>query len=243
MAAPDEKKLEIEAVKKSPSSQDVSFAKKTGSWLSKHYLSLINLILAIYVFLPLFAPVFMKLGKPEQANVIYRLYRPLCHQLAYRSFFLFGDQPVYPREIAGIGNLRSYEEVTAYDGDDVYAAMDFIGNEALGYKTALCQRDIAIYGSLLLFGLFFAISGKKIKPLPWFVWILLGLVPIGLDGMSQLVSQLELSFLPWLNIRESTPFLRVLTGFLFGWFTGWFGFPSIEEVVPTNKETTEQISW
>jgi len=94
-----------------------------------------------------------------------------------------------------------------------------------------------------LFGLFFAISGKKIKPLPWFVWILLGLVPIGLDGMSQLVSQLELSFLPWLNIRESTPFLRVLTGFLFGWFTGWFGFPSIEEVVPTNKETTEQISW
>jgi len=212
-----------------------SLASKTGSWFSKHYLGLINLTLALYVFLALLAPVLMQVGRVDGANLIYRLYRPFCHQLAYRSFFLFGEQPVYPRELADIENLRPYEEVTGNDGDDIYAAIDFKGNEELGYKAALCQRDLAIYASLLLFGLVFAVSGKRIKPLPWYLWILLGLLPIALDGVSQLVSQWELSFLPWLAVRESTPFLRVLTGSLFGWFTGWFGFPSIEELVPGNK--------
>jgi len=56
-------------------------------WFSRHYLALINTILALYVFLPLLAPVMMKMGQVEPANTIYKLYRPLCHQLAYRSFF------------------------------------------------------------------------------------------------------------------------------------------------------------
>ena len=46
-------------------------------WFSRHYLALINTILALYVFLPLLAPVMMKLGQVEPANTIYKLYRQI----------------------------------------------------------------------------------------------------------------------------------------------------------------------
>ncbi len=49
------------------------------------------------------------------------------------------------------------------------------------------------------------------------LWILIGLGPIGLDGFSQLFSQMDWSWLATIfPYRESTPFLRVLTGALFG---------------------------
>ena len=38
----------------------------------------------------------------------------------------------------------------------------------------------------------------------------------------------------WVPMRESTPFLRTLTGGLFGWMTAWYLFPMIEE---TMRET------
>ncbi len=219
-----------------------SLSNKTASWLKKHYLGIINLALAIYVILPLMAPVLMKTGQSGAADVIYRLYKPLCHQLAYRSFFLFGEQTVYPRELAGVAGLKTYEEVTGNDGKDQMAAIAFRGNEQLGYKAALCQRDLAIYLSLLLFGLIFSLSGRRMKPFPWFAWILLALIPIGLDGFSQLISQMEMPALGWLSMRESTPFLRVITGAMFGWFTAWFGLPSIEEMMIETTPAKQAIS-
>jgi len=200
-------------------------------WFSRHYLALINIILALYVFLPILAPVMMKLGQVEKANTIYRLYRPLCHQLAYRSFFLFGEQAYYPQDVPADSDRLSYSQVSGNPSQDLQAASAFIGNDHAGYKIALCQRDVAIYGALLLFGIVFALTGRKLKPLPWWLWILLAIGPLGLDGVWQLVSHLQLAFLSWLPAHESTPFLRVLTGAAFGWFTNWFGIPTIEESV------------
>ena len=204
-------------------------------WFSRHYLALINVILALYVFLPVFAPVMMKLGQPEPANAIYKLYRPLCHQLAYRSFFLFGEQATYPLEVPAGSDRLTYSHITGNPGEDMQLASEFVGNERAGYKIALCQRDVAIYGSLLLFGLLFALTGRKFKPLPWWLWILLAIGPMGLDGVWQLVSQMQLSFLNWLPVHESTPFLRVVTGAAFGWFTAWFGIPTIEDSVSDER--------
>lgn len=204
-------------------------------WFSRHYLALINLILALYVFIPVLAPVMMKLGQVESASAIYKLYRPLCHQLAYRSFFLFGEQAYYPLEVTAGSDRLSYSQVSGNPGEDMQLASEFIGNERVGYKIALCQRDIAIYGSLLLFGVIFALTGRKFTPLPWWLWILLAIGPMGFDGFWQLVSQMQLSFLSWLPVRESTPLLRVLTGAAFGWFTAWFGIPTIEESVSEER--------
>jgi len=71
-------------------------------WLSNHYMILVNFLLLLYVGLPFLAPVFMKIGQSGAARVIYTIYSPLCHQLAFRSFFLFGEQAYYPRALAQI---------------------------------------------------------------------------------------------------------------------------------------------
>lgn len=199
-------------------------------WISNHYLAFFNFIVILYLGLPVLAPVFMKVGLTGPANVIYRLYSGVCHQLAFRSFFLFGEQPVYPRASAGVDDLLSLQQATGLDeGEDggaLLAARRYVGDERVGYKIALCQRDVFIYGAILLFGLLYAVTGRKFPPLPWYLWIGIGMLPIGLDGFSQLLSQPPLNLLPY---RESTPFFRSLTGFLFGFTTAWFGYPMVEE--------------
>jgi uncharacterized membrane protein len=62
------------------------------------------------------------------------------------------------------------------------------------------------------------------------------MVPIGLDGFSQLFSQIPIAFIQtYLPYRESTPILRTLTGFLFGFTTAWFMFPLIEETMAETR--------
>jgi uncharacterized membrane protein len=219
--------------------QKITRSERVSFWISKHYLFLINLFLLLYVGLPVLGPVFKKVGWDVPARVIYLMYRPLCHQLAFRSWFLFGQQPFYPRAAAGIEGMITFEEATNItdENDPLHLqARFFEGNPWMGYKMALCQRDEAIWGSMLLFGLLYAISGRRIPKLHWMVWVLVGLVPIGVDGFSQLLSQsyqgLLHSILPY---RESTPMLRTLTGFLFGWTTAWFMFPLIEETMAESR--------
>jgi hypothetical protein len=61
------------------------------------------LILALFIFnaLPFLAPVFMKLGLEGIGRAIYLIYWPLCHQMAQRSFFLFGPAGFRCSSLAG----------------------------------------------------------------------------------------------------------------------------------------------
>ena len=129
----------------------------------------------------------MKANVTAPANIIYRAYSYVCHQFAFRSWFLFGPQIVYPRVEAGVANLTSYQQATGLEGLDLLSARAFTGNQQLGYKVALCERDVSIYVGILLFGILFAFVRKKreIKPLHWALWILIAIIPIGLDGFSQ----------------------------------------------------------
>lgn len=221
---------------------------RASGWFSNHYMLLLNAVVFLYVFLAILAPGLMKIGWETPARVIYRLYSPLCHQLAYRSFFLFGEQTYYPRQLAGLDGVITYGQASGLHEHGVDEARAFLGNESMGYKMALCQRDIAIYSFILVFGLIFSLTGRKIKPLPWYLWLLIGIVPIGLDGFSQLLSQTGWSLFAWIPVRESTPLLRVITGGMFGFASAWFGFPYLEESVVGNrremamkKAITEQI--
>ncbi len=224
--------------------RNFSFMDSVTDWLSSHYLFLFNAILIFYTGLPFVAPVLMKSGLTAPARVIYTIYSPFCHQMAFRSWFLFGEQPYYPRELAGINNVASYESAILHNQNVVETSFDFIstarsylGNDQVGYKIALCERDVALYGGLLIFGIVFAISGRKIKQIPWYLWLVFGLIPIGVDGASQLPGLI--SGLPgWLPIRESTPFWRTLTGGLFGVLSAWYLYPLIEE---TMKDTRALI--
>lgn len=222
--------------------QTISGADRAMSWISNHYLMILNLVMFIYVGLPFLAPVLMKSGAAAPARILYTIYSPLCHQFGFRSFFLYGEQAYYPLEEAGL-NVTDFEAATGITGlrDPNHIsrleARRFVGDELVGYKIALCERDVAIYGSVLLFGLLFSLTGRRFPQLHWTLWILLGIGPIGLDGFSQLFSQFDwqplATILPY---RESTPFLRVLTGSLFGFFTAWFAYPNIEETMQDTRQ-------
>lgn len=210
-------------------------------WLSRHYLALFNLFVFLYVGLPFLAPVLMRAGAQAPANLIYRAYGMVCHQLGYRSFYLFGEQVYYPRSQAGIDGVKTFAESTGLSEASAGSALKEAGRytgelsseQPVGYKIALCERDIAIYGGILFFGLLFSFTRSRWLPLPWYAWVLFGLAPIGLDGLSQLISQPPLNLIPF---RESTPTLRVLTGGLFGFTTAWFGYPMVEETMAETRQ-------
>ena len=223
--------------------QTISGVDRVMLWISRHYLAVFNFFILLYFGLPFLAPVLMNAGVTLPANVIYTIYKPLCHQFGFRSFFLFGEQPYYPLEEAGIEGVKTFEEVTGFSdlanpaAFSRFQARQFTGNDMVGYKMALCERDIAIYGAILLFGLLYAATGRRIKPLHWTLWVLLGMLPIGFDGFSQLFSQMNWDWLASvLPYRESTPFLRVLTGVLFGFTTAWFALPYTEQTMAENRQ-------
>jgi len=223
--------------------QTISGSDRVMAWISRHYLFVLNLFMLLYFGLPILAPVLMKVGATLPANVIYTMYKPLCHQFGFRSFFLFGEQAYYPLEEAGIPGVKTFEQITGFTdlrnpaAFSRFEARQYTGNETVGYKMALCERDMAIYGSIFLFGIVFALTGRRIKPLHWMLWVLIGMGPIGLDGFSQLFSQMEWTWLAsMLPYRESLPFLRVLTGGLFGLATAWFAYPYMEESMAETRQ-------
>ena len=205
-------------------------------FFSRHWLAIFNLLVLVYASLPFAAPTLMQLGAPGAAQVLYTAYSPFCHQLAFRSWFLFGEQSAYPRALAGT-ELTTFEQATGIDEQDFLASRRFVGDERVGYKVALCERDIAIYVGILLAGLAFGLVRSRLNPLPLRYWFLLGILPIALDGGSQLISQIGLLSLP---ARESTPFLRTLTGGLFGIINVWMAYPNVEISM---RETRESLAF
>lgn len=219
---------------------------------SRHWLAAFNTFLAIYVGLPMLAPVLMNAGLTAPARGIYLVYSPMCHQMASRSFFLFGEQPAYPRELAGTeltpieAYWNSIPEFTGIETSDwvrfTFAARNFVGNDHMGYKMALCERDIAIYGFVLIAGLLYAALRRRfnIKPLPFWIFLIIGMGPIGLDGFSQLfgywtsppdgsaATGFAAAVQNIIPLRESTPFLRTFTGALFGFMLAWLTFPHVD---------------
>ena len=196
-------------------------------FFTRHWLAIFNLMVLIYVGLPFSSPFLIKAGMMTPARVIYKIYGPLCHQLPFRSWFLFGEQPVYPLERAGL-DVTSYEEIAGVGSIDLLRDRAFIGNESVGYKVGLCQRDVAIYGSIFLAGVAFTFLRHRLKPLPIWAWFIIGILPIALDGGSQLITSLPFVPFPW---RESTPFFRSLTGMLFGVANVWMAYPYVEEMM------------
>lgn len=251
LAAQTDRAQHIEKIRNPPASFQTtasitwSRADAITYWIAKHYLAIFNLFVLIYVGLPFLAPVFMRVGAETPAKAIYKAYSVVCHQLSYRSFFLFGEQVVYPREAAGMDAYKSFFEATglsegSYD-KDLLAARSYVGElsheHPVGFKVALCERDVAIYAFILLFGLLYSLTGRRLPPLPWYLWILIALAPIGLDGFSQILSQPPFNFFSY---RESTPALRVFTGGMFGFGTAWFGYPLVEETMSETRQIMQE---
>lgn len=240
--------------------------------LSLHWLSVVITALALYVALSFAAPTLMHLGLSAPAEFIYRLYGPFCHQFAFRSFFLYGKQPVYPRAVSEARgtSLEPFEtyavaapafqaryaywygvfndgaEPAALSATDLmtmtpwleFAAKDFYGTPEMGYKTALCQRDIAIYSAMLLGALLYSVPfvRRRLRPAPLWLFAFVGLGPIAIDGMSQLISYPPFE---WWPVRETQPAFRAITGALFGLMFAWFFLPRLER---SFNQTARQLA-
>ncbi len=212
---------------------------------ARHWVAVISLVVALYAGIPFLAPVAMHTGQTGLAMAIYRFYGVSCHQFAFRSWFLYGPQTIYPRERAGlpVGSFESYArnepyfdnvDVGALDAGLIFAAKQFVGSPRMGWKVAFCQRDVAIYASIALFGLvYIALNrlGVKVPYLPLWAYLLIAIAPVGLDGFSQFFANPPFNGLglPFYPIRESTPFLRVLTGAMFGIGNAWLAYPYVSD--------------
>jgi uncharacterized membrane protein len=198
------------------------------AWLARHWLAAFNIAVAIFLFLPFLAPVLMRANAQGLARAIYLVYSPTCHQLPERSFFLFGPEVVY--------SVAELEKAGAIPADSTLVqrlTLRFAGTAQIGYKVAICERDVAIYGGILLGGLIFGLVRRRLRKAGGRLWKLplaiyaVALVPIAIDGLTQLLG--------W---RESTWLLRVLTGGLFGLATVWLVYPNVQEAMEDVLSTT-----
>jgi len=216
-------------------------------FLMKHWLFILIAALGLINILPFFAPLLMKLGFSGPANLIYLLYAPLCHQMAHRSFFLFGEQVMYaPQNFPTLtsGNLV----------EDMFALKAFNGNELLGWKVAWSDRMVYMYGMTwvaLIFYYNFRIR-FQIKRINLIIFALL-LLPMFLDGMSHVMSDFQGGLFE--GFRYQNKWLANLThyrlpqsfyvGDSFGTFNSWmrlisgigFGIGVVWLVVPVIDES------
>ena len=96
-----------------------------------------------------------------------------------------------------------------------------------GHKMCLCQRCMAIYGTIFALGLLYGLMRGQVRPLRW-RWMFVLWVPMALDGFTQLFG--------W---RESNPELRLITGILFGLSCVWVGFPYLEQAFTEMRRDLE----
>lgn len=174
------------------------------------------LVVGLYAGLPWLAPVFMRLGWTGPAVVVYDVYSTQCHQLAQRSYFLFGSKIMYsPAELQSAGAAPGLLALRAYRG-----------SPETGWKVAWSDRMAAMYTSLFVFLVAARLFRRHVKPLPVWAFVIL-LLPLAVDGTTHFLSDLA-GF--GQGFRDSNLWLAALTGYRLppGFYAGdaWGSFNS-----------------
>jgi uncharacterized membrane protein len=233
-------------VDSAPSPLAVTAAGKISRWFENHWLLTFNTGWGIFVTLPWLAPMAMALQLTWLGRAIYFIYNFFCHQLPERSWFLFGPHFSYGQsDIAAAMNLHlgqiSNELVRRH----------FIGTAEMGWKVAWSDRMVAMYTSIFLFGLLYALlrqRGIRLKGISiWFFMILI--LPMALDGTTHLINDaLRLQFRQtntWAVVLSGNIFpagfyvddmfgslnslLRIITGIIFGYAVVAFLWPMMDQ--------------
>jgi uncharacterized membrane protein len=197
-------------------------------WFTKHWLAVFNTLAFLYVGGAFLAPILMHWGYPSSGHLLYRFYQPFCHQYPFRSWFLFGPQAHYPLD----------ERLSVLEMNQLST---FVGNPEVGYKVAFCQRDVAIYGAIFLGGMLYVwLRRIDFQALSIWVYIAVGIVPMGLDGGLQLLTYAlwSLHLIP--HPYEATPLSRTITGALFGLGAVGAAYPYLEEFFQETREVLAQ---
>ncbi len=151
------------------------------------WLAIVIGILLTLNILPFLAPVFMKLGLEDPARAIYFIYQGLCHQMAQRSFFLFG-----PKGFQMVNLNRLPVDISDLNtGQQMLALRHYIGSESVGWKVAWSDRMVYMYTTPLLLAIGYAWLRRRreVRPLSFLAFMLL-LLPMAIDGGTHWLSDL-----------------------------------------------------
>ncbi|MFZ6019319.1 MAG: DUF2085 domain-containing protein [Chloroflexota bacterium] len=192
-----------------------------------------------WVFAPFLAPLLMKLGWSEAGKFVYWVYSFFCHQLPQRSFFLFGEKPMY-----SLVEIQSAWHNTF----DPSLLRQFIGNSQMGWKVAWSDRMVSFYTSIWFFAILWYPLRRILKPVPWWIFFLL-FIPLGIDGTTHLISDFAgigngfrdsnewlanltnhsfpLSFYSGDALGSFNSLMRLTSGILAGFAVVWLLFPTI----------------
>jgi uncharacterized membrane protein len=208
------------------------------SAFNRHWLLIFNAMSGLFIGLTAVAPLLMALGLEGPARLLYLAYAPNCHQLPQRSYFLFGPHGI---------DTYSLEQILAWGGDPAYLR-GFVGSAEIGFKMAMAHRTTAIFATIFVAGLAYALLRRRLPALP-LTWYPALIAPILFDGLSHMISEVTgLGFratnvwAAWLTGAALGPtfytgtgvgslnwLLRTLTGALFGLSTVWLLYPMLEK--------------
>ena len=168
-------------------------------YVSRNWLVVFLVFYGVWVLAPLTAPLLMQLGATGPASAVYLIYSLFCHQLPERSFFFFGPKPMY-----------SLQEIGAvWPTDNAIILRQFVGNAQMGWKMAWSDRMISVYGGVWLAGIVYALSRRRLH-ISLLVWVLIGVLPLGLDGVSHMVNDV-VAGTSGLGFRDTNEWLQALT--------------------------------
>ncbi|MBZ0306540.1 MAG: DUF2085 domain-containing protein [Anaerolineae bacterium] len=230
-----------------------TFSPAKRSFVEHHWLLVTIIVFGLFNLGAWLAPLFMQLGWNSAGNAVYTIYSPLCHQMAQRSFFLFGEKVMYTADqlpVATTGNM----------GADTLLMRRFRGNNELGWKIAWSDRMVYMYSGMWLAMIMFAILSRQREIKPLSIWMLgLALLPMAIDGITHMISDFDGLFggfryhNAWLETLTENVFpdsfyvgdslgsfnslMRLISGLSFGFGTVFFAFPylqrALEEVPPS----------
>ena len=216
---------------------------------SLYYLVLAGLLLLnISIFLP---PFLIFAGNEGAAALLYNLHN-YDHQWIYRSQCVFKnpsgnlllDDCIIQRKEAEAnistlyttnGNPKYAGIFTTYPQSQIGSnkAEKVFRNGMVGYKFANDTRDYAIYLPWMLAMLAYPfVFGKGRKEMPHWAWFAVALIPLAIDGFTQLLAgMLGSPVYYWLyypfGLQESTNLIRWVTGAIAGAALGVYTVPML----------------
>lgn len=214
--------------------------------IGKYFAEIIWAFFFFFVFVAILPVFLMHTGHEESAKNIHSVYRIFCHQRVERTPFFLGAEGFVKfysiEELQYRGAIPNENPNAPVGFEEEIFGYPYIGDEVVGYKTALCIRDLSIYTTIVILGLFYLIFSRKNRKIYKFDWkiALILTIPIAFDGIFQLIAEiLGFDWVPQSYFDNQIK--RIVTGVLFGVAIVMIAFPLLQEdegIVYNNEDET-----
>lgn len=180
------------------------------------------LVFLSFIALAVAAPL-LAFENESAAKIIYNAYSPFCHQKLSRSFCVFNN--------AGFSVSDCTPQTGVFIQGDNRLIKAIIDGK-VGYKIAICSRDIGLYGMIVGAALVYPLFRKwDSREMPPAIYFILALVPIGIDGTLQVLGSFGLFGIAY----ESTNMMRFLSGGLAGTAVSFYLIPLMMNLIDKSR--------